>query len=137
MQDAAMGSAFQYGAVTLPAVETYNVGVQTSSLPKEAISYYEASEVGAVWTFFFLCTSRGNSCYVYVYIYIIIIYIYMYMYIYICICIYIYIHTYIHTYMHVYVYMYMYECVCVRVHIYLYLYLYMLPQMLILRLTEQ
>lgn len=50
MQDAAMGSAFQYGAVTLPAVETSNVGVTTASLPKEAISYYEASEVSVVFS---------------------------------------------------------------------------------------
>ena len=50
MQDAAMGSAFQYGAVTLPAVETYNVGVTTASLPKEAVSYYEASEVSVVFS---------------------------------------------------------------------------------------
>jgi hypothetical protein len=45
-----MGSAFQYGAVTLPAVETYNVGVTTASLPKEAVSYYEASEVSVVFS---------------------------------------------------------------------------------------
>jgi len=50
MQDAAMGSAFQYGAVTLPAVETFNVGVTTASLPKEAVSYYEASEVSVVFS---------------------------------------------------------------------------------------
>ena len=42
--------ALQYGAVTLPAVETFNVGVTTASLPKEAISYYEASEVSVVFS---------------------------------------------------------------------------------------
>jgi hypothetical protein len=40
----------QYGAVTLPAVETFNVGVTTASLPKEAVSYYEASEVSVVFS---------------------------------------------------------------------------------------
>jgi hypothetical protein len=131
MQDAAMGSAFQYGAVTLPAVETYNVGVQTSSLPKEAISYYEASEVGAVWTFFIFffffyppVTSRGNSCYVFIYIYIYI-YVGIYTYIYVCIYIRIFIYIYIS-----YIHMYMYECVCVcvctyiSISIYLYMYSY-------------
>jgi len=61
MQDSAMGSAFQYGAVTLPAVETYNVGVTTASLPKEAVSYYEASEVSVV---FMLPCEAGRIIYI-------------------------------------------------------------------------
>ena len=50
MQDGAMGTAFQYGAVTLPAVGTSVVGVTTSSLPAEAVSYYEASEVSVIFS---------------------------------------------------------------------------------------
>jgi hypothetical protein len=50
MQSSATASAFQYGAVTLPAIGTQVVGVTTASLPKEAISYYEASEVSVVFS---------------------------------------------------------------------------------------
>jgi len=121
MQDAAMGSAFQYGAVTLPAVETYNVGVQTSSLPKEAISYYEASEVGAVWTFFFAlfflpvifffaCHPAGIhlTC-VCVYICNVYIYTYIHAYIILCmsVCVCVFVCTYISIYLSIYIYIYM------------------------------
>mmetsp|Transcript_14879 Transcript_14879/g.23155 ORF Transcript_14879/g.23155 Transcript_14879/m.23155 type:complete len:158 (+) Transcript_14879:141-614(+) len=50
MQDAAYGTPFQYGAVTLPAVDTYNVGVWKDSLPKDAKTYYAVGDVSVVFS---------------------------------------------------------------------------------------